>query len=266
MNRFTVFLNSRVARRIFFLFVVCALLPVCVLSLLSIRNVSSRLEQDGQERLRQVSKNAGMSILENLALLQNELENLSLSGKGKLESAGRMQLGAEGGKRFNRIYAIGRTGAIPFHGPVSSLPAEMSAHLNSGKALVLISYRQAEAVLQMVTKSVAGSSDTEYISGEINPEYLWGVVRMALPYGVELAVVDSSGRRLFSTFPGYPELVCPLLVSLDEARLHDRFAACGRSSVQTGAVETRPLFCNIFPDGCGHDASGGGVCQQFPYP
>lgn len=41
----TTFLRSKVARRIFALFVLCALLPIAVLAVLSFRQVSNQLSQ-----------------------------------------------------------------------------------------------------------------------------------------------------------------------------------------------------------------------------
>ncbi len=64
-------LQSRVARRVVSLFVACALLPVAAFAVFAYQSVLSELEQDAFARLHRESKNAGMSILERLMLLDN---------------------------------------------------------------------------------------------------------------------------------------------------------------------------------------------------
>ena len=46
------FLSSRVARRIFFLFILCALLPIGALSLVSFSDVTGQLTQQAERRVR----------------------------------------------------------------------------------------------------------------------------------------------------------------------------------------------------------------------
>ena len=50
--------RTRVARRITILFVICALVPVTVLSLVSYRQVAEQLHEQSRERLRQTGKSA----------------------------------------------------------------------------------------------------------------------------------------------------------------------------------------------------------------
>ena len=52
------FLRSKVGRRIFLLFISCALLPITVLALLSFRHVTTQLNKQSQERLEQAAKAA----------------------------------------------------------------------------------------------------------------------------------------------------------------------------------------------------------------
>ena len=68
------FLRSRVGRRIFFLFVVCSLLPILALAAVSYRSVTRELRTQSEERLHQLSKTQAMAIFERLTLLSGELE------------------------------------------------------------------------------------------------------------------------------------------------------------------------------------------------
>jgi hypothetical protein len=67
------FLSSRVARRVFFLFILCALLPVGALSLVSFSDVTGQLTQQAERRVRQESKAMGMAIYQRLLLLERRI-------------------------------------------------------------------------------------------------------------------------------------------------------------------------------------------------
>ncbi|MBP1728887.1 MAG: cyclic diguanylate phosphodiesterase, partial [Deltaproteobacteria bacterium] len=62
-------IHSIVGRRILGLFIACALLPICGLAFLTLRQVSVKLQEESQQRLKQTSKNIAMSILEGLSFI-----------------------------------------------------------------------------------------------------------------------------------------------------------------------------------------------------
>src|SRR6185369_10558302 len=80
------FLHSKVARRIFFMFIWCALLPISILALLSFFQVASKLRSQNQAELRQASKARGMTIVERLETLDAEIRTITL---GLQRSSGR---------------------------------------------------------------------------------------------------------------------------------------------------------------------------------
>ena len=69
--------RSRVARRVLLLFVLCALVPVTVLAAVSYTHVRSQLERQSRARLAEVSKNAGMAVMERLLFLEGKLAVLA---------------------------------------------------------------------------------------------------------------------------------------------------------------------------------------------
>ena len=71
------FLRSRVARRVFFLFILCALLPVGALSVVSLTDVTRQLTQQAERRVQQESKAMGMAIYQRLLLLEAGLQVIS---------------------------------------------------------------------------------------------------------------------------------------------------------------------------------------------
>src|SRR5688500_9984981 len=72
-----IFLRSRVAQRIFLLFILCALLPVTALAVISYVQETGHLQEQSERRLRYSTKAAAVSIYERLVLLEAELKMLA---------------------------------------------------------------------------------------------------------------------------------------------------------------------------------------------
>lgn len=75
----TAFLHSKLARRIFWLFVLCALVPITVLALVSLRNVSSQLEEESHSQLHQDAREEAMIVYERLSFLEADLKLVARS-------------------------------------------------------------------------------------------------------------------------------------------------------------------------------------------
>src|SRR4030043_357843 len=71
------FLRSKVAIRIFVLFVCCALLPIGALAVLSFSQVTKQLSEQTQKRLHQASKDIGRAIAERLYFLEGEMKGVA---------------------------------------------------------------------------------------------------------------------------------------------------------------------------------------------
>lgn len=67
------FLRSRVARRLFFLFLLCALVPIGLLGALSLRQVGAQLREQREERLEELSRAHAMTVFERINLLHAQL-------------------------------------------------------------------------------------------------------------------------------------------------------------------------------------------------
>lgn len=207
MKRLFSFIHSRVARQIFVLFVLCALLPVCVLALVSMQRVSARLEVDSHERLRQVAKNAGMAILGGLNLLQAELESISLPSVDGVRKISRQSDRPVGGKRFRAVTLMNddaEKGMIP---GMPLLPAA-HAHLAAGKALILADADLgAGEPMHMVTSSNPNLPRHALLVVEINRDNQWSLVESSLSAGIDICVLGPSGKTLYASRPLAPALV-----------------------------------------------------------
>ena len=73
------FLYSKVARRIFILFVLCALLPLSALAYIAYSQVTTQLQRQADQRLHQENKVAGMTVFERLLVLETDLKLIMTS-------------------------------------------------------------------------------------------------------------------------------------------------------------------------------------------
>jgi putative nucleotidyltransferase with HDIG domain len=198
------FIHSRFARRIFALFVLCSLLPVSLLALLSLHRVSAWLQEESRDRLHQVGKNAGMTVMEGLTLIQEELESMAATPwNGSLPASGRGR-----DKRFRAVavmrYDSGR-GMIPdIHHRLS--PSEIS-HLDAGHPLIIAAADlSAGAPIHMVTAANRNLPQGTVLVGEINTGYLWTLVGYTVPSTVDICILGPTGKTLFATGTTPPPL------------------------------------------------------------
>jgi HD-GYP domain-containing protein (c-di-GMP phosphodiesterase class II)/HAMP domain-containing protein len=208
------FFRSKVARRIFALFVLCALIPLSVLAYFSFSQVTNSLYAQAKAGLYQASKVTGMTMFERLQFLETDLDLLTtiLTRRGtrdvrihsvpdleeRLRARFKGIVLTTGNGRTQDLF--GNRVAIP------QLTTEEQDHVRSGKALVL-SRPTAEkrASIYLVKALNPLRSPRALLCSEINPEYLWGGEGFLSPL-TELFVLDQSGNVLFTTFPEYAPL------------------------------------------------------------
>jgi signal transduction histidine kinase len=211
-------LRSRVARRVFALFVACALVPVGVFAVFAFRSVSAQLEDAARNQLREASKAAGMALVERLSLLETTLAAVQddlgragargvqemLAGRfrsvwvlSEAERAPLLQVRAESGREAET--AAGGASAPPFS---SLLPRKDSErrHLAAGRALLRVQVGADGGPARLFLVRAHGGDRVAV--GEVEPGYLWRPEN--LRSHVVLAVFDSEGRRIFSSSPDAP--------------------------------------------------------------
>lgn len=203
-------LHSKVARRMFALFVACALIPVAVLAVISFTQVTDHLSQQSRRRLRQASKAAALSIYERLLFLESELKTIApvlVDRRNRPTRRISERLGENLGQRFRALASLGPTGRwqdllgrIP---DPPELTSEERRHVDAGKTLVLS--RVGNDLPSRIFMSMAVdpyNGNQRILLGEINSDYLWGVrERDSLPPLTELCVLDASNRLLVCSTP-----------------------------------------------------------------
>jgi HD-GYP domain-containing protein (c-di-GMP phosphodiesterase class II)/HAMP domain-containing protein len=171
------FLSSRVARRIFFLMLVSALVPILSFAVLAFRQVTMQLESDATARLEQEAKQLGMSVLERLLLLEATFAvHEPALGAGELPAFFR--------ERFRAI-ELGEPGG---------LGAADRAHVAAGGSLLRVSPHGSHVTLLRMHEG-------RLLVAEIEPGFLF--VPEALRTGVDLHV-HAEGRPVFSAVGAEP--------------------------------------------------------------
>jgi putative nucleotidyltransferase with HDIG domain len=202
MNLRTTFLSSKVARRVFFLFVSCALLPITLLAVVAFFQVSQQLRGESEKQLTQASKAQGMAIYERLAMLDAEMEVLALqSREGKS-----LNLGDALEDHFVGMTMLNQDGEpIAGWGERSQLPIitpKDKLHLLSGKALISVHpcSNQFGSCVAMLRMTDPDRPATRILAGEITLDYLWDTQKLSA--GLEFCALAPSRVVLFCTDPG----------------------------------------------------------------
>jgi signal transduction histidine kinase len=197
-----------VARRIFALFVLCAIVPIVVLAIISFTEVTRQLSDQSRARLRQGSKAVGMSIYERLLFLEADMKmiaaNLRTGGfQIKLPPD---SLSRDFQSRFASL-ALAHDPArqVPLFGQLQNPPEFTEAerrHLSSGRAVISVQRRQNLPARTLMSCAADPRDPTQgVLIGEIEPAYLWGLgEENTLPPLAELCVLDGSYRVLACSF------------------------------------------------------------------
>jgi HD-GYP domain-containing protein (c-di-GMP phosphodiesterase class II) len=186
--------RSKVARRIFALFIAGAFLPISVLAVLSFYQVSSQLREQGLKQLSHASKTAAMTIFHNLEIADTDLQLLAAE-KGRYNKAEATEVLS---RHFQivTVFEVDKQHSVlgpPMMRPEISV-AEMK-HLSDGKSLLRVvpcpSAPQSECLL-MVRKSAS-----TLLAGQLKSNFIFDV--RTLPLGFHLAALSASKSLLFSS-------------------------------------------------------------------
>lgn len=196
----TAFLKSKVAQRIFFLFVCCTVLPILVLGTVSFYQVSHEIEEQGQSELRQASKATGMDILERLGTLSAELQNVALQVRNNPNTI--PESGLEDHFFGISVYQPGRPVSVLFGSNVPSDPrltAREWKHLQSNMPLLSMQSCSAYGApcIEMIRMVDPDNRSMGVVVGEIRTQRIWDIENS--PTGVEISI--------FGDDPSAPELL-----------------------------------------------------------
>ncbi len=201
------FLRSKVARRIFVLFVVSALVPILTLAALSFRQVTTYFNEQTQKHLHQASKAVGMAIFERLLALEAELQMAAayVKNQSRIGLAGEHEAVAERlRERFSGMVLLRDRSRHVLLGEIDDLPSLSDAerdHINSGKTALSIQHTEGQAAHVYLSMALdPGDRDEDLLIAEVNTTFLWDI-RYTLTLATELCVLDARNRPLYCSRP-----------------------------------------------------------------
>ncbi len=184
--------RSKVARRLFLLFLLSALLPIGVLALLAWLRVGDELRLAGEERLRTAARDAAFSIMERATFLASVARDEAWSGAGSPWVA-----------PARPVHAKDLPAAIE-----DAVLGELATGLIGG-VFVPSWATDGTAAIDLV---FAGPKDGELWARGVEPQYfVWGSFEPGLETGRELLVVDSARRTVYATSAVLPGAVLDAL-------------------------------------------------------
>ena len=241
------FLRSKVARRIFGLFVLCALLPIGALAILSFRQVTNQLMVESQSRLRQATKAMGTAIFERLLLIESQMKLMAPVVKdrgpaGQFRVAG---IGEDLAERFAGMALITGAGrAVPVFGGIQEPPALTEAdrtYLASDRSL-LTSRSGPDGRARIFLSRALDPEDPRrgILTAEINTTYLWDIGEESGSARItRFCVLDDSSKPLFCTI-NFPA------AHLEQVARRITGSAVGQLEWSDGDTEYLARYSSIF--------------------
>jgi signal transduction histidine kinase len=198
------FLTSKVARRIFFLFILCAIVPLVILAGITFRTVTAQLTEQAVKSLCQDCKVKGLEIYNNLMAMDTALGIFAASVK---ESAAEDLLGPEttAGKPFKILQVVGvehaneSTASETLQG-LFQPTLEERRHMKRGRSLIFTRQGPARAPRIFMARLIDRNRPQEGVAlGEVEPGFLWGEESEADFFAdMPLFVIGAKNQVLFS--------------------------------------------------------------------
>jgi putative nucleotidyltransferase with HDIG domain len=197
------FLFSKLARRIFWLFVLCALMPIAILSVISVSTVTAQLTEQSHRLLREASREEGMNIFEHLIFVEGDMRligSILQSGAQPRLAPPQAAVPTKLQERFVGLELVTDEGArqVVF-GQVtaeSEFSSDERKFLHSGKTLVSMRNCSSPAPCVLMSQELfVPGTGHETLVGEVKTSLLWNAED--LPPFVTLCVLDDAGRSLY---------------------------------------------------------------------
>ena len=234
--------SSKISRRIFSTFVICALVPVGCVAVLTYLKVTGHLQVQALDGLRHTAKSQTKTLVDRLKLAESELRLIDslINNQKRIEPYNLDELLRDRlQKRFSNITLMKipnkpQSLLNPQVIPSLQLASEDMKHLSAGYPLLAeLKVSSSKPSIMLMRLVDPKKPDRGLWVGEINPDFLWAVGKMNnLPLDTEFCVLDSSQRLLYSSRPNLAK-IAGLLKSNTEASTsgHFEFSAGGEQFI-----------------------------------
>jgi HD-GYP domain-containing protein (c-di-GMP phosphodiesterase class II) len=211
------FLRSKVAKRIFALFIICSLLPLLAFAYFSFKQVSGNLRLQAEQSLNKESKSSGMAIIQRFLFLENSLKMISMqvnNNTGDKIDTFFQSTQAGISKQFSGIALVDQAmHIVSSAGLIQNLPSlrpEEHAHIQAGNTLVVTRPRDnAPADIFMVIPLSGSQSGRPLLFALVLSEYIWDQ-EIAQYSPLQSVILDHNKNVLFSSVPDSFQLPDPM--------------------------------------------------------
>ena len=193
-------LQSRVARRMLGLFVLCALVPTSILGWVSYHQVTDQLILQTSARLKQESKSQGMALYNHLLTLKADLDRMATELPSDGTVTQDMTITAsvkEAGHRFRELRLLMYGDPKRHH-----LDERQVNHLKAGNTLLWLQPTANNSRDIVLIRAVNPDRwDAGLLSALVDETLLWSTqAKEILPADTDLIVEDHGRQTLYSTF------------------------------------------------------------------
>lgn len=198
------FFQSKVARRVFALLVLSALIPLAFLSIFSYRQVTQLLTEQTRRELVAFNASYGTAAYERLLLASRTLDNVAAELARDLPAERLQALSAPIFQSLARVTAHGEWKMVFGDAFRSDELGEAAlASLRRGQPLLFKSLRHEDQPREIGIARLldTGKPHGEWIATQIAPAFLWGKAD-ELPYMTQVCVVDAQTIMLYCSDPG----------------------------------------------------------------
>ena len=199
-------LQSRVARRMLGLFVLCALVPTTILGWVSYYQVTDQLLLQTSDRLKQQSKAQGMVLYDHLLTVQADFDRMAsqLPSDGIVTEDMTITTSMkELGRRFREIRLL-LYGSPDRH----QLSQAQVKHLQMGKSLLRLQSTPNHPPHIVLTRAVTPDRwEAGLLSAQVDEIQLWVTQgKESLPPDIDLVIEGQGRQALYSTFPNQMDI------------------------------------------------------------
>ena len=220
------FLRSKVARRIFTLFIISSLIPVILLMLLAFRQINNLISTQQHEQLKQTNKQYGITVFERLLLLKKQIDWIAQSFSQedlstRLTENHQFNLRMSQGFKKMGLIDNANQSTFPLGGiaKIARLIQTEQDYLKAGNSILTSDYKPHFSSRIFLFRMLDPRySKQEILVGEIDQSYLWGNADSLDPE-IQLCVFDEFNKALFCSHQEYepsPEELIKLKTSSSE--------------------------------------------------
>jgi PAS domain S-box-containing protein len=205
------FQNLRLYQRILLIFILCVLVPMTIMLSLSFTHLEKELKEQSFQRLRFQSKTIGMSIIERLMQLENEMNYFINNNLRVLRNKGELNDSWFQEGHFDGLTYIGQNGTVRVlrDNHTHSIIQANTLKLWPSKKPLIIQHESPNKTPKLLIAIYL--SDSEWLLGQVNTTFLFNEdANFNLPPDTELSIFGQENTLLVSSLQKrYSQIMAP---------------------------------------------------------